>query len=101
MTALDLLAVVREALERAGCDPRGCDDDFTARCPAHDDRTPSLSVRAGTDGRVLLLCRAGCPTERVLEAIGLDWRRCSRPIRWTARTGRGRRSTGSSSSPAA
>ena len=29
----------------------------TARFPAHDDRTPSLSVRDGDDGRLLTCCK--------------------------------------------
>jgi hypothetical protein len=43
------------------------------RCPAHDDRSPSLSVRPG-DRRLLFHCFAGCETVRVirsLEALGL------------------------------
>ena len=46
---------------------------FTAHCPAHDDRSPSLSVSEGRDGRVLLHCHAGCPTEQVLDAMDLTW----------------------------
>lgn len=38
------------------------------RCPAHDDRTPSLSVRAGTR-RVLFHCFAGCDASDVLRAL--------------------------------
>lgn len=44
---------------------------FNARCPAHEDRTASLSVTAGTDGRLLLHCFAGCSVHDVLGAIGL------------------------------
>lgn len=33
---------------------------FTALCPAHDDRDPSLSIGNGEDGRLLLRCHAGC-----------------------------------------
>lgn len=43
------------------------------RCPAHDDRVPSLSVRAGRT-RILLHCFAGCSAEdilQILEANGL------------------------------
>ncbi len=42
------------------------------RCPAHDDREPSLDVDLGKDGRVLLKCRsAGCSTKAIVEALGL------------------------------
>jgi len=42
----------------------------TAQCPAHDDRNPSLSITR-TEGRVLLHCHGGCPTENVLAAVNL------------------------------
>jgi hypothetical protein len=47
---------------------------WTARCPAHDDRSPSLSIKAGEDGRVLVRCWAGCSTEAILKALNLTWR---------------------------
>lgn len=45
---------------------------YMACCPAHDDRSPSLSIKECDDGRLLLHCFAGCPTTDVLEAIGLS-----------------------------
>lgn len=45
---------------------------WTARCPAHEDRTPSLSVRETSDGRVLVHCFAGCGAAAVVAAVGLD-----------------------------
>jgi KaiC/GvpD/RAD55 family RecA-like ATPase len=42
-----------------------------AQCPAHDDRTASLAVADGSDGRVLLTCHAGCDLGAVLSALGL------------------------------
>lgn len=44
---------------------------WIARCPGHDDDSPSLSVTEGDDGRVLLNCHAGCTTEDVVTAMGL------------------------------
>lgn len=38
------------------------------RCPAHDDRSPSLSVRAGEQA-LLFKCFAGCDTLDVIRAI--------------------------------
>jgi len=41
------------------------------RCPAHDDRTPSLSVKAG-DTAVLFHCFAGCTSAEILAALRSD-----------------------------
>lgn len=38
------------------------------RCPAHDDRAPSLSIRQGDHG-ILVTCFAGCAREDVLRAL--------------------------------
>jgi hypothetical protein len=40
------------------------------RCPAHDDRHPSLSVDTDPDGKLLLHCMTGCATEDVVAALG-------------------------------
>lgn len=39
------------------------------RCPAHDDRTPSLSVRLGRRA-ILLHCFAGCSNDEVIAELG-------------------------------
>lgn len=44
---------------------------WLARCPAHDDRKASLSIRGLDDGRVLVHDFAGCDVESVLAAVGL------------------------------
>jgi hypothetical protein len=46
---------------------------WIARCPAHDDRSPSLAIRECEDSRILIHCFAGCETEDVLAAIGLTF----------------------------
>lgn len=45
---------------------------WMACCPAHDDRTPSLSVKEGEDGHILIHCFAGCSLEEILGAVGLE-----------------------------
>jgi hypothetical protein len=46
---------------------------WLARCPAHQDRKASLSMRDMGDGRILIHCFAECETESVLGAIGLSF----------------------------
>lgn len=48
-------------------------DRWLARCPAHEDRRASLSIRECDDGRTLINCFALCRPEEVLGAVGLDW----------------------------
>jgi putative DNA primase/helicase len=42
---------------------------WTARCPVHEDRIPSLSIRDSNDGKVLVRCHAGCEQEQVIAAL--------------------------------
>lgn len=51
--------------------PRG-PGKWSACCPAHDDKWPSLSVRELEDGRVLVHCFAGCSAVEVVQAVGLN-----------------------------
>ncbi len=59
---------------------------WMARCPSHDDREPSLSIRDADDGKVLVRCHAGCYQGQVIAALrsrGLweenGYRRFTRP----------------------
>jgi putative DNA primase/helicase len=49
----------------------------TARCPAHGDRNPSLTIRDG-ESAPLLSCKAGCPREDVITALKARGVWCSR-----------------------
>ena len=46
---------------------------WVARCPAHEDRKPSLSIKATDDGRILIHDFAGCPAADVIAAVGLEF----------------------------
>ena len=70
-TAHDILADLHATLDKS----KRTGDTLKARCPAHDDKNPSLDAKIGDNGdRVVLICRAGCPTDAVLDAL-----------RWTMR----------------
>jgi putative DNA primase/helicase len=43
---------------------------WLARCPAHDDRQPSLSVGVGANNHLLVHCFAGCTFEAIRAALG-------------------------------
>lgn len=45
---------------------------YQARCPAHDDKGPSLTVSEGDDGRILIHCFAGCSVHEVVGALGIE-----------------------------
>lgn len=65
MSPVDPLLARLEGVRRSG-------KGWSARCPAHQDRTASLSIADGDDSRVLVHCFAGCPVVDVLAAVGLD-----------------------------
>ena len=44
---------------------------WVARCPAHGDDNPSLSIARGEDGRILIHCHAGCTAEQVVASLNL------------------------------
>lgn len=44
---------------------------YNCLCPAHDDRSASLSIKICEDGRVLIHCFAGCDIQDILGAVGL------------------------------
>jgi hypothetical protein len=46
---------------------------WKAKCPAHDDKNPSLIVTELDDGRTLLHCFSGCPPDEVLSAVGMTF----------------------------
>lgn len=47
-------------------------DQWSARCPAHSDKGPSLSIKVLPDGRILVHDFGGCSVDDVLGAVGLS-----------------------------
>lgn len=47
-------------------------NQWSAKCPAHSDKGPSLSIRETPEGAVLLHCFAGCSAQSIVETIGLS-----------------------------
>lgn len=45
--------------------------EYTAKCPAHDDRQASLCLRSGTKG-IVMKCQAGCSFDAICSALGLE-----------------------------
>ena len=62
-----------ERLEIIGMDYRQTGpDSYISCCPAHKDRSPSLSIKGLPDGRVLLHCFAGCTWYEILMVCNLE-----------------------------
>jgi putative DNA primase/helicase len=56
-----------DSLARA-LEARRSGSSWMAKCPAHDDSNPSLSIRE-VDGTVLVRCHAGCAQRDVIDAL--------------------------------
>jgi hypothetical protein len=65
--------LVHARLEQLSLRVVGHAPQWTAQCPAHDDRNPSLRI-SDRDGVVGLKCLAGCTTDDVLVALDLTAR---------------------------
>lgn len=64
MTPTENLLAHMDGVRRSG---RG----YLAKCPAHEDRSASLSISEGGGGRALLRCFAGCDALQVVQSVGL------------------------------
>ena len=45
---------------------------WMAACPAHEDKSASLSIRETESGATLIHCFAGCAAHEILGAVGLE-----------------------------
>jgi hypothetical protein len=51
---------------------KGRNGAYTACCPAHGDKSPSLAIRELDDGRILMKCFANCSVQEIMGAIGMN-----------------------------
>jgi hypothetical protein len=63
--------MVENILSRLHSVKQTAPNKWLAKCPAHPDRSPSLSIKLADD-RILIHCFAGCGVQSVLDAVGLD-----------------------------
>lgn len=49
-------------------------DRWQAKCPAHDDRSPSLSITELPDKTILIRCWSGCSVLEIVRSVNLELR---------------------------
>ncbi len=45
---------------------------WLARCPAHNDKSPSLAIKETEDRKTLIHCFSGCSVADIVAAVGLE-----------------------------
>lgn len=68
---MDRRITIEDVLERLRGVRKQGQTRATARCPAHKDRDPSLSISEGRTC-ILLHCHAGCSFDDIVRALGFD-----------------------------
>lgn len=51
---------------------RGRNGNWVACCPAHEDKSPSMTIKETPDGKILMHCFGGCSIHEITSAIGVD-----------------------------
>lgn len=59
-------------LNSLGCQPVKSGQGYLCKCPSHEDNSPSLSVNEGDEGKILVNCFAGCFTQDICGAVGIE-----------------------------
>jgi hypothetical protein len=68
MNLPDLLARLESKTQSK---PRKSGAGYTCRCPAHEDKNPSLTVSEGRGGKLLVKCQAGCGFKDIAAKLDL------------------------------
>ena len=54
-----------------GVRKKGGSGGYVARCPAHNDHSPSLSIDEGVGGKILVHCFSGCSFSEIAAAVAI------------------------------
>jgi len=65
------MQVTAEDIARRLGAARKAGDDWSCKCPAHEDNKASLSIKDGKDGKILVHCHAGCHQDDVVNQVKL------------------------------
>ena len=74
MTSMPRKPSVSDLRQQSTCGRSSCScrrERGPKHCPSHNDRTPSLSITNGRDGRVLMYCHSGCDFASIAIAFGV------------------------------
>ena len=67
----DPVDLILARLRERGLTPKQNAKGWSCRCPAHEDRNPSLSIAAGDNGGAVLKCHAGCTLDAIVGSLRL------------------------------
>lgn len=57
---------------KTGHEPKRVNNRYITCCPAHNDKSPSLSLSEGEDRKILVNCFAGCTPELICASLNLQ-----------------------------
>lgn len=63
---------ITQIIERLRKPRRAGPNRYMACCPAHPDKTPSLSISEASNGTILMYCFSGCTVEAICDAIAIS-----------------------------
>jgi hypothetical protein len=66
------MADINELLARLKQVKKSGASTWKACCPAHDDRSPSMSIKETPEGAILIHCFAGCSVPDIVASVGLE-----------------------------
>ena len=64
--------MVEQLLSRLHGVKQTAPNKWLAKCPSHDDRSPSLAIKLADDDKILIHCFGGCSVSDVVGSIGLE-----------------------------